>query len=198
MPREGFLWLYNEYQRETTDNFSGEHLSWIVQVATADLDAYFFGRSLTYTPSTGGQAALEGPYIEGNIFEVNHFGYHVRREHYARNGKPYKRTLNGLASGKTPTIIYIDAFNKGVPKTIKSVLETLVHEMAHSIFRSYGCWCDRCRGSGRGRDDLGPDGHGLPWVELMIHMRSEIQTWHEDLADFISMDDIWRHYHKFH
>lgn len=198
LPKEEFLRLYDEFQRDTTDFFSGELLSWIVQVATADLDAYFFGRSLTYTPSTGGQAALEGPYIEGNIFEVNHIGYHVGCRYYAGQKNPNVRNLNGLTSGKTPTIIYIDAFKKGVPRTIKSIFETLVHEMAHAIFRSYGCECNRCRGSGSEQDSIGPDGHGLPWVELMIHMRSEIQTWHEDLADFISMDDIWRHYHKYH
>lgn len=191
-----FVLLYNENKHLTTDQLNQEGLNRVVINATVFLDIFFFAGSATYTPSTGGPAALEGPYIEGNIFEVNHVGYHVGSRYYARQKAPNMRNLNGLASGKTPTIIYIDAFKKGVPRTIKNVFEILVHEMAHAIFHSYGCWCDRCRGSGR--DALGADGHGLPWVELMIHMRSEIQTWHEDLADFISLDDIWRHYHKYH
>lgn len=128
--KDEFVTLYKFWKgwKMRGENDQGLYLG-VVRAALEALDAYFFARSLTYIPPTKFLAALEGLHVEGNIFSVGHEGYETRLK------VPESWNVAGLTHGRGYTTIYIDAFMNGRPQTIKSVLEILVHEMAHAIYQ---------------------------------------------------------------
>lgn len=153
--------------------------------ALVALDIYFFGGALTGTTPTRSWPALSELYVEGNIFAEGHRGHAVRPDHAAHG------MVSSSERGKT--VIYIDAFRPdGCPHTFKEILETLVHEMAHAIYKSFGCRnCNHLDPR-----VLGPHGHGLLWVKLVEHMRNTIRSWDKALEDFFTEDLVWMHYWK--
>lgn len=188
--KECFIFIYKTYQNWTLDDFHQALYPDYVQRTMDLLDSYFFARSLTDKPLTRGWAALTGLYVEANVFAEGGRGHQERLE------LPRELNVAGLASGRGGrTTIFIDALDNGVPRTFKSIVEILVHEMAHAIYMSFACNCVDCNTGGP--EVLGYShmrGHGLLWVEMMEHMMFEIQSWHEDLSDFLSIEEIMRHH----
>lgn len=187
--KDEFVKLYKFWKdwKMLSENCQDMYLP-VVRAALEALDVYFFARSLTYISPMKYLPALEGLHVEGNIFSLGHNGYETRLK------VPGSWNVLGLTDGWGYTAIYIDAFKNGRPQTIKSVLEILVHEMAHAIYRSFACICDKCQiGSPY---VLGYYGHGTLWVEMMKHMMFEIQSWDRDLADFLSTEEILRHHRE--
>lgn len=157
--------------------------------AVEALDAFFFAGSLTrpYPYSCHG-ARLTNLQIQDNVFSEGKPGHQV----YLDIGLP---VLLGATSprGGGWTTIFIDTLRNGSPRTVKSIFETLVHEMAHAIFDSFACGGADCTNEATNPWMLGRHGHGDMWVEMAEHMRNTIQTWDDDLADFYNTDDIRWH-----
>lgn len=142
------------------------------------LDAYFFGESL--------RVDLK---MEDDIFAKGHVGHDVR----VRAGGT--RTSIGLTEYKVDgrVIIYIDSSPKRHPTT-KAVLEMLVHELAHAVYRPFTCRCTFCYSANQSSENIGRHGHGKLWVKMAEHMRDTIRNWDKDLANFMDGNDIeWHH-----
>lgn len=175
-----FVTIYKQWSgRNTHDDMRQLLDSGHIRAAMDALDTYFFGKALTIRTPERNWSALGEIHVEGNIFAEGHIGHAVRPDAPA----------HGLVAGtwRGDTVMYLDAFDlDGSPRTIKQLLETLVHEMAHALYESFAC---------RGRccnqldpEVLGVDGHGRLWVELVGHMRDTIRSWDKTLEDFY--DDL--------
>lgn len=178
--RDRFVSLRKAWGFRFTGGSDDQELHDVVRDAAVALDTYFFARSLTFIPPGADSAALEAIHVDRNIFEVGHIGHHVVT--------PEDGHIYGMTDGYGQTTIYIDAMHKGGPLAIKSIFETLVHEMAHAIYNCFACECESCD-----QEDprvLGPGGHGRLWVKLMEHMRDTIRSWFNDLppGDFLAED----------
>lgn len=139
---------------------------------------YFFGKSM--------HADLQ---FEDDIFAEDHIGYGLHAETGATLGCA-KITDSGRA------IIYIDSSLKRHP-TMVSLLETLVHELAHTVYDSFTCDCKSCERTNRSSKIIGRLGHGKLWVKMMEHMRDTIRSWDRDLATFMDNGDIeWQHMNR--
>lgn len=158
-----------------------------LQSAMEVLDEFFFYDSLTVDWSGQGKIAIKELKIEGNIFSEGHDGH----ETFLRTvSKTFPWGVADYVQGQTT--IYIDAFVNGSPRTIKSIFEILVHEMAHAIFLSLvrrGCGSPDISGPAV----LGRYGHGLVWVGMAEHMRDTIRSWDTVLKNFYSEDLEWLH-----
>ncbi|KAI7779411.1 hypothetical protein LA080_000891 [Diaporthe eres] len=171
-----FVKIYKQWSgRDTHDDMRQLLDSGHIRSAMVALDTYFFGKALTITTLERNWAALGELYVEGNVFGEGHIGHALRPDAPAY----------GLVAGswRGDTAMYLDAFDlDGSPRTIKELLGTLVHEMAHALYESFAC---------RGRccnqldpEVLGVDGHGRLWVDLVKYMRDKIRSWDKTLEDF--------------
>lgn len=172
-----------------SDFYQLEELNDDLEFAMEALDAVFFAGSLT-RPTLYAQhgVRLVDLQVQNNIFDEGEPGHRV----YLDIGLPL---LRGAASsrGDGRTTIFIDTLKNGSPRTVESIFETLVHEMAHAIFLSFACGGTNCQRAAIHPSILGQIGHGDKWVEMAEHMRDTIQTWHHDLAHFYNTNDIRRH-----
>lgn len=64
-----------------------------------------------------------------------------------------------------------------------SLLETLVHEMAHAYYISFTCPCGYCQ------REMGATGHGPVWQELKQAMYMTMRGWDPSLASFYMIDE---------
>lgn len=186
-----FVTIYKRWMgRRSHDDLNQLITSGDIRVAMNALDTAFFGgaffgRPIGHSCSWDNfDPALEELHIEGNIFAKGHKGYAV---------SPNARALgmvDPLGNGKVA--IYINAFYPdGSPRTIESILETAVHEMAHAIFESFACQCQSCNWSDP--TVLGKKRHGRLWMEMAQHMRNTIRSWDEAMNDFYDLNDILWH-----
>lgn len=186
--RDVFVTVYKEWKGRNKKNDLRQLIdSGHLRSAMTALDIYFFGRALTRTTPSRHWTALKELYVEGNIFAEGQRGYAVRLQH----------AISGLASTckDGQTTIYIDALNaNGSPRTPESILEILVHEMAHAIYQSFSCRCQGC--NCLDPKVLGPYGHGRLWVGLAHHMGKTIRSWDEALKNFYAEDLIRLHHFK--
>lgn len=51
-------------------------------------------------------------------------------------------------------------------RTVQNLLGTLIHELAHAVFRLYGCICLSCMCLFNRINGIGVTGHGDSWIEL--------------------------------
>lgn len=160
-----------------------------LQWAMEALDAFFFAGCLTRPPPYSRYGSrLVDLQVQKNVFGMGEPGY----QSYLSIGVP---VLLGAAShfGGGLTTIFIDTFQNGSPRTIETILETLVHEMAHAIYFSFACDAPGCKGLAAHSRILGQRGHGRLWMQMAEYMRDTIQTWDYSLANFYNTDDIRQH-----
>lgn len=187
--KRDFVSVYQDWMGMETPNDAGEldDLRDDLQFVMEALDEFFFYGTLTGDWYEQGKKPVKELKIEGNIFCKGHVGHNtfLRTE-----GKKFPRGVADYIHGQT--IIYIDAFENGSPRTVKSIFETLVHEMAHAIFQSFLRWGF---GSYNTSDPavLGRHGHGLVWVGMAEHMRDTIRSWDAVLKNFYPEDLAWMH-----
>lgn len=187
--KRDFVDIYIEWAgMKTVDDVDWlDKLSKALDFAMKALDAFFFANSLTRDLNGEGVNSTADLKFEANIFAKGRSGHGK----YPRAKPP----LGLVADNRGRTTIYIDAFDNGAPQHVTEVFDTLVHEMAHAVYRLFACWgCERCSLSDPAV--LGQKGHGLLWVEMMKLMMTEIQSWDEDLSNFMSIEEIMRHHRR--
>ncbi|KAI7779410.1 hypothetical protein LA080_000890 [Diaporthe eres] len=161
-----------------------------IQIAMEALDTFFFRRHLTRLSPN--EEHYEMPVadlkVQNNIFVMGQPGHQA----YLGIGLPL---LLGAAARMSDgrVTIFIDTLVNGSPRSVESIFETLVHEMAHAIFHSFACRRGDCTRIATRPGILGQYGHGDMWVGMAEHMKNTIQGWDKDLAHFYNTDDIRRH-----
>lgn len=190
-----FVRIYKKWLRKETPIYDGRPntLSEDLQSAMEALDGFFFAGSLT-RPAPYGMYGYPIANLEAqdNIFCEGEPGHQA----YLGIGRP---VLSGAASaeGGGWTTIYIDTLENGCPRTIKSILETLVHEMAHAIYIAFACDGTECQQVASRPHAIGRRGHGRLWVQMAELMRTAIRGWDDDLADFYDTNEIRLHNREF-
>lgn len=184
-----FVRCYKDWKGMETPNDAEDfqELQRDLRSAMRALDGFFFNEVLSAYRRVRINEFFKELKLEGNIFSKGHDGHDA-----------FLRTQNrtfplGICESRNgQTTIYIDALQYGVPRSIESIFETLVHEMAHAIFQSFANQrCVYCNTSDPAV--LGTRGHGLVWVQMAEHMRDTIQSWDDSLAKFYNTDDIRWH-----
>lgn len=190
-----FVTIYKRWKSEETPIYDRRPntLNEDLQSAMKALDGFFFAGSLT-RPAPYGMygdpiANLE---VQDNIFCEGEPGHQA----YLGIGRT---VLLGAArpEGAGWTTIYIDTLECGCGRTVKSIFETLVHEMAHAIYISFACDGTECQQEASRPGAIGQRGHGRLWVQMAELMRTAIRGWDDDLADFYNTDEIRRHNREF-
>lgn len=158
-----------------------------LQSAMEVLDGFFFAGCLTRPPPYEMYGdCLTDLEVQRNIFAEGQTGHQA----YLESGGGLMP--HGISSprGGGWTTIYIDTYNDGYPRTVKSVFETLVHEMAHAVFLSFTCDNMCCRYMAISPAILGQHGHGDMWARMAHFMTRTIQQWDAELANFDNRDHI--------
>jgi len=193
--KEVFVVIYKIWTRMEMSDDQGrfDDLTRHLNIAMKTLDGFFFGGLLTgigpFSDRGGGVTVLK---TANNIFAEGQIGHAL----FLRTGLAAIRGLTApTLDGKT--FIYIDTSRGDIPKSMKDILETLVHEMAHAIYLSFSCRCARCQYDSGRSEVLGQQGHGRLWKEMAEHMRDTIQSWDCHLEDFLDGDKIeWHHINR--
>lgn len=138
--RDNFLFLFRLHQDETyTELVTLEELA-------ECLDAFFFAGALTGGGGGGRRRILRCLELEQDIFAAAPTAADSCSQGDVHAAMPLGASrLAQNAQGEWGLTISIDPDNRvGMPSPLHNLLETLIHEMAHSFLRSFICSCASC------------------------------------------------------
>lgn len=143
------------------------------------LDTFFFSGLLT-----GGQDPIVRLDLGENIFDqFGEFGERGRLTLGKTEGKLGNRDASTFNLRiRVEACIPWSSEGHIVRRDLTSLLETLVHEMAHAYYISFTCLCGSCQ------REMGARGHGPVWQELKQAMYMTIRRWDWSLRDFYTND----------
>ena len=125
-------------------------------------DDYFFRRAL--------RSRVRLEWVEGSPRELGYYGS-------TRPDPNFEHSRN--------TLIEIVRPNEWSQDSVQQLLSTLIHEMAHAVFRLFECRCVQCSRQIHIERGRGLTGHGPEWRKLVEAMEMELNRF------FPGFSEIW-------